>query len=332
MDIALDLGTSKFRIAVMGEDTIFTESTTVAYDEQGHYIVGDDAEQLMGRAPLGMTVIHPISAGVVKDFNASVALIRYALSLAQSSRGSGRPNVTVSVPMGITVVEKRAVEEAIREAGAKQVHLFESVIAAGSGAGLLLDSPRGSLILNLGAGVTEAAVVSMGGIVEFRKVSIGGRNFDESIVESVRKEYGFLIGLKTAEKLKCSIGELEGSMSFDAKGRSLTTGLPETLHVPCNLIETQVDSYCEAVVNLLVNTVERSQPELVGDFIDSGIIITGGSSRLFGLVDRLRQKTDMPIVVADDAETCVIRGLLSAQPVRRRAMRMPLLFSRLAKK
>lgn len=320
MDIALDLGTSKFRIGLLGNSQIYAESATVAFDQQGCHTAGDAAERLVGRAPQGMDVLHPISAGVVKDFDASVALIRHAFSCVQGSRMSARANVTVSVPTGITVVEKRAVEEAVREAGAKQVRLFESVIAAAVGAGLPVGSPHGALVLNLGAGVTEAAVVSMGGVVDCRKVGMGGSNLDEAIMESIRKEYAFLIGIKTAETLKCTAGDLDSRTSFDVRGRSLTTGLPHTLQVPSTLIEAQVDTYCETIVGLLVNTLESSPPELVGDFMDSGIVIVGGGSRLHGLLDRLRQRTDMPIVVADDPETCVIRGLLASDGRRRRSL------------
>ncbi|MDQ0190253.1 rod shape-determining protein [Alicyclobacillus cycloheptanicus] len=315
MDIALDLGTSRFRVGVLGSDNMCSEPSTVAYDQSGRQLVGDQAEQLIGRAPQGMTAIHPILSGVVKDFEAAVALIRYAFSQALQGRMPRRPNVTVSIPTGITAVEKRAVEEAVREAGGKQVQLFESVIAAAIGAGLPFDSPHGALILNLGAGVTEAAVISLGGIVDCRKISMGGRNLDEAIVESVRKEHAFLIGLKTAEALKCSCGE-DSSAVLTVRGRNLATGLPDTLEVSRALIESQVASYCESVVGLLVSALESSPPELVGDFMDSGIVITGGGSRLHGLLSRLRQKTDMPIVVADDADTCVIRGLLSAVPQR----------------
>lgn len=320
MDIALDLGTSKFRIGELGNDAICAEPATVAYDVQGRPTVGAEAEQLVGRAPQGITVVHPISAGVVKDFDAAVALIRHAIGRVQGSKMAGRPNLTVSIPTGITIVERRAVEDAAREAGAKQVHLFESVIASAIGAGLPVGSPHGALVLNLGAGVTQAAVVSMGGVVNCRTASFGGRDLDEAIVELVRKEYAFLIGIKTAEELKCTAGNSDGEASFVVRGRSLTTGLPETLQVRRTMIEMQVNSYCEMIVGLLVNTLESSPPELVGDFMDSGIVMMGGGARLHGLLERLRQKTDMPIVVAEEAETCVIRGLQSSASRRRRSL------------
>lgn len=317
LDIALDLGTSYFRVGELGSDTIHAEPATVAYDKEGQMTSGERAERLVGRAPQGVSVVHPISAGIVKDFDAAVALMRYALSLVQGKRMTTRPHVTVSMPTAITAVEQRAIEEAVREAGAKQVQLFESVIAAAFGAGLPVDSPRGTLVLNLGAGVTEAAVVSLGGIVDSRRSSFGGRNLDEAIAESVRKEHAFLIGIKTAEELKCRVGQSSEKAVFEVRGRSLATGLPETVSVSRELIEMQVDSYCDAIVGLLVSALESSPPELVGDFMDSGIVVMGGGTHLHALLTRLRERTDMPITVAEEPETCVIRGLLASRTGRR---------------
>ncbi len=319
MDLALDLGTSYFRVGELGSDTIHAEPATVAYDKNGQTTAGQMAERLVGRAPQGVSVVHPISAGIVKDFDAAVVLIRHAITLMQGKRMATRPNITVSTPTGITAVEQRAIEEAVREAGAKQVHLFESVIAAAVGAGLPVESPRGHLILNLGAGVTEAAVVSLGGIVDSRKSSFGGRNLDEAIVESVRKEHGFLIGIKSAEQLKWNVGEYPEKPTFEVRGRGLSTGLPETISVSRELVETQVESYSETIVGLLVSALESSPPELVGDFMDSGIVVMGGGTPLHALLDRLEERTEMPILTADEAQTCVIRGLLSSNVGRRRS-------------
>ncbi|MCL6453994.1 MAG: rod shape-determining protein [Alicyclobacillus sp.] len=317
MDIALDLGTSRFRVGVLGHEQIWSEPATVSVDEQGTCRAGVFAEQLVGRAPRGVSVVHPIDGGVVKEFDAAVQLIRYALSLVEGGKLSRRSNVTVSVPTGLTAVERRAVEEAVRAAGAKQVRLFETVIAAAIGAGLPVAAPRGTLVLNLGAGVTEAAVVSLGGIVDARKAAVGGRNLDRAIAEAVRREYGFLIGIKTAEQLKCAAGASADTKDFEVRGRNLGNGLPESLLVPRALVASQVESYSDAIVSLLVDTLESAPPELVGDFMECGIVVSGAGAQLSGLMERLRRATEMPIQVAEDAENCVIRGLLTSHTRRR---------------
>ncbi|WAH36763.1 rod shape-determining protein [Alicyclobacillus dauci] len=310
MDFFIDLGTSYFRIGVSGSEEIINEPCVVAWDELGRVIVGTEAEQILGRNPYGVEVLHPIEDGSIKHFDAAVNVIKYAVTKFLPGRFPRRFNLTLSVPSGLTDVERRVFKEIGEQAGARQVKLFDSTVAAAIGADLPIGQPIGCLVVNLGAGVTQAAVMSMNGVVDKRFSKTGGRTVDTSIVEMLRKNYGFLIGLRSAEDLKLRYAEQLDVESFEARGRNLRTGLPDSILVPRTLIEQQLKTYYETIVNLVVETLETCPPELVGDIMDRGIVLVGGNAKMADILPSLTRRTEVPIVIAQSPETCVVRGLM----------------------
>ena len=309
MHVLMDLGTSHFRAAATETSDILNEPCVVAKTETGRTIIGSEAARMVGRNPDVIRIVHPMEAGAVKDLDAVVQVIEYAARRLAPSRFARKFTMTLSFPTGLTHVEKKAVEEAAKLAGAKQVHMVDASVAAAVGAGLPIESPTGCLVLDLGAGVTEAAVLSMRGVVNSRRLNRGGRDIDVAIADAVRKEYGFLLGSVSAENLKKQFGAYAGKV-VAVKGRNRTTGLPGEVEIPKSVVDAPLNSYCESVVDLMVQAISSCPPELAGDIVDRGMVVLGGGAQMRAFTDKLLARTEVPVVVADNPDTCIILGLM----------------------
>jgi len=313
LHLAIDLGTSYFRSGLAGSENIFTEPCAVARDKYGKMTaVGEEAERMVGRHPESMEILHPVHGGAIKDYEGTVAVLKYIVDRLIPRKVARRFDLTLAVPSRLTSVERRALEEAAKEAGARQIRLFDMLVAAAIGADLAIAEPVGCLLISMGAGTTEIALTSLGGIVDSRRIPIGGGTVDEEIMEWVRKERAFLIGKHTAEQLKRGTGEIDGSTTSSLKGRSLATGLPEQIEIPNTVVKDLLERYYVIIVGLIVQTMEFCPPELVGDIMDHGIVLVGGGATDVNVLESLTQKTEVPITVADSPETCVIRGLMKS--------------------
>jgi rod shape-determining protein MreB len=310
MRLALDLGTSNFRAGICGRSDIISEPCVIAFEQDGETVIGTEAARMVGRNPDMIEVANPIKWGAIHDFGAVVQVMRHVVKTLLPSGFGRRFSLTVAVPSGLTQVERKAVEEAGKSAGAREVRLVNATVAAAWGAQLPIESPMGCLVVNLGAGVTEAAILSMQGIVDSRSLNTGGRSIDEAIAESIKREYWFLVGQLSAENLKQRCGEMGGTDPLEVKGRNLHTGLPDRLLVSRSIVDDQLETYCGTIVELIVQTLSTCPPELVGDIVERGIILVGGGAKVKGLVRKLIAHTEVPIIVAEEPETCVIRGLL----------------------
>ncbi|WP_051322209.1 rod shape-determining protein [Alicyclobacillus contaminans] len=317
MHIVFDLGTSTFRAAVPGQGEWISEPSVVAFDEAGRCMVGAEAAEMIGRNPQVVRVVRPIQAGAVADFDAVVQLMQRQMARLSSAGWRRRCTVTLSIPAELTQVERKALAEAATAAGAKQVEFMEACVAAAIGTELPIGEPTGCFVVNLGAGITEAAILSMGGIVNYQFMQFGGAAIDAALMERLKKEYGFLIGQLSAERLKraCSTRD-DGMAELVVKGRNLSTGLPDQRQVPVSLVHEQLDAYADMVVDLMVQTLTSCLPELVGDIMDRGIVLVGGGAECPRLVERLKHRTEVPMVVADNPLDCVIRGLQQHRPRR----------------
>lgn len=311
MDLVMDLGTAFFRIAVSGTNKILKEPNVIARDRSGRVIIGRDAAKMVGRNPDVIELTHPVIDGVIRDVDAVVAIIRHSVKSFMPSGLARRFNLTMAIASGLTPVEEKVVEDAARFAGARHVQLVNSTVAAALGAGLPIDKPTGSLVVNLGAGVTEAAVLSMRGVVESQRLRFGGRTIDDGIIEKVRKQYSFLLGQKTAEELKHRFSHEPAVTQMSVRGRNLRTGLPGELSVPRSLLDEQLQEYCESITDLIVQTISTCPPELVGDITEQGIVLVGGGSQVAGLLEKLRNRLEVPIIIAEEPDTSVIRGLVA---------------------
>ncbi len=312
-DIGIDLGTANTLVYVKGKGIIVREPSVVAMKIDNNTImaVGDEAKKMIGRTPGNIVAIRPMRDGVIADFNVTYRMIKYFIGKAYISSMIGKPRVLVSVPSGITEVEKRAVEEAAVQAGARIARLIEEPMAAAIGAGLPVGDPTGSMIVNMGGGTAEIAVISLGGIVTSKSIRAAGDKQDEAIVHYIKKMYNLAIGERTGEEIKINIGSahshaVEGSM--DIKGRDLVTGLPKTINISS---EEVLEALKEPVANILdgiKNTLEKTPPELAADIIDRGIMLSGGGALLHGLDTLVAQETGMPVQVAENPLDCVASG------------------------
>lgn len=313
LHLAIDLGTSYFRSALAGKDDIFTEPCTVARDKHGKVnAIGAEAERMVGRHPKSVEILHPVQGGVIQDHQATVSVLKYIVNRLIPRKITRRFDLTLAVPSRLTAVQLRALEEAAKEAGARKIHFFDTLVAAAIGADLSIAEPTGCLLVNLGAGSTEIALTSLGGIVDSRRLDIGGKTVDEEIMEWVRKERAFLIGKHTAEQLKQSTSATNESAYLPVKGQNLATGLPEQIEIPRQVIDDLHRQYYETIVSLIVQTMEFCPPELVGDIMDHGIVLVGGGANGCHVLESLTERTEVSIIVADSPDTCVIRGLMKS--------------------
>ena len=316
-DIAIDLGTANTLVFVKGRGVVLSEPSVVAIDNRTDKVlaVGAAAKQMIGRTPGNIVATQPLKDGVIADFKVTEKMLSYFIGQAGSKRGLSRyllrPRVVVCVPSGVTGVELRAVKEASQSAGARRAYTIEEPLAAAIGAGLPVNEPQGSMIVDVGGGTTEVAVISLGGIVTKASVRVAGNEMDEAISTYIHKEYQVAVGTQTAEQLKIELGSafrLKEEESAEIRGRYLVTGLPKTIVITSEEVREAISMPVNAIVEAVRDTLDRTPPELASDIMDRGMVLAGGGALLRLLDERLRQETGVPVHVADEPLTCVATG------------------------
>jgi rod shape-determining protein MreB and related proteins len=311
-DMAIDLGTANTLVYVRGRGIVISEPSVVAIDSATGRVhaVGSDAKRMIGRTPATISAIRPLRHGVIADFEVTEQMLRYFLRKIEQRR-LARPRLVMCAPSGITDVEKRAIVEAANAAGAREVHLIEEPLAAAIGAGLPIDEPVGNMVVDVGGGTSEVAVISLGGIVVSRSLRVGGYEFDEAISNWVRRRHGLAIGAQTAEDIKLEIGsasELPEEFTFEVRGRELVSGLPRTVTLTSQEVRDALRDPLEAIIGAVKETLEHTPPELAADVGERGILLAGGGVLLHQFAERLREETGMPVRLDDSPLTCVAVG------------------------
>jgi rod shape-determining protein MreB len=311
-DMAIDLGTANTLVYVRGQGIVLNEPSVVAINtrDQQALAVGMEAKRMIGRTPSHIQAIRPLRDGVIADFDITERMLRYFIKKVQS-RPWARPRIIVCVPSGITGVERRAVEEAAYHAGARRAYTIEEPMAAAIGVGLPVHEPSGSMVVDMGGGTTEVAVISLGGIVVARSIRIGGDEIDEALIQWVKKEYNLLLGDRTAEQLKMAIGSawpFSDEPHAEIRGRDLVTGLPKTVIVTAQEVREAIEEPVQAVVDAVKYCLDKTPPELAADIMESGIVLTGGGALLRGLDVRIANETGTPVITADRPLHSVVVG------------------------
>lgn len=312
-DIGIDLGTANTLVHVKGKGIVVREPSVVAINKKTNSIlaVGDDAKNMIGRTPGDIVAIRPMKDGVIADFDVTQSMLKYFIKRAFTGGFMSKPRVVICVPSGVTEVEKRAVEEATLQAGAKEAYLIEEPMAAAIGASLPVEEPSGSMIVDIGGGTSEVAVISLGGIVTSKSLRIAGDEFDEAIVHYVKKEYNLMIGERTAEEIKMTIGAAYPKPKEEYKevrGRDLITGLPKNLSISSAEIMEALKEPINSIVDSIKYTLEKTPPELASDIMDRGIMLAGGGALLSGLDKLIKEETGMSVMVAENPLDCVAIG------------------------
>ena len=310
-DMAIDLGTANTLIYLKGQDIVIDEPSIVARNSRTGQIiaVGNDAKEMLGKTHQDIEVIRPLKDGVIANFEVTEGMLQGFIKKVKISR-IARPRMVIGVPTGITEVEKRAVKDSAERANAREVHLIGEPVAAAIGIGLEIDKPVGNMIVDIGGGTTEIAVIALNGIVTHESVRIGGDEMDEAIVQYFKREHNLLIGERTAENIKCEIGSATAveEVTKAVKGRNLIAGIPKTIQVTSSEIREALRDTVDAIVQSVTESLEKTPPELSSDILDRGIILTGGGALLKGLDQRLRDETDLPVNVAEDPLLTVAYG------------------------
>jgi rod shape-determining protein MreB len=311
-DMAVDLGTANTLVYVRGRGIVLNEPSVVAIDvtDGKPLAVGAEAKRMIGRTPSNIQAIRPLKDGVIADFDICEKMLRYFIHKVHQRRFA-KPRMVICVPSGITGVEQRAVIEAAEFAGARKAHIIEEPMAAAIGAGLPIHEPTGNMVVDIGGGTTEVAVISLGGIVTSQSIRVGGDELDEAIINYTKKEFQLALGERTAEEIKITLGSaypLEEEMRAEIKGRDLATGLPKTVVISTEQIRAAIEEPVQAIVDSVKATLDRTPPELSSDLMEQGIVLTGGGALLTGLAARLESETNMPIIVAQDPLNCVALG------------------------
>ncbi len=312
-DMAVDLGTANTLVYVRGRGIVLNEPSVVAVNTATGAIlaVGAEAKRMIGRTPSHIRAVRPLKDGVIADFDITEKMLRYFIQKVHHRRFLAKPRVVVCVPSGITGVEQRAVEEATISAGARAAFIIEEPMAAAIGAGLPIHEPRGNMVVDIGGGTTEVAVISLGGVVTSASVRVGGDELDEAIIQFVKKEFSVALGERTAEAIKLAVGSAfptADEMIAEIKGRDLVSGLPKTIHVTSEEVRRALEEPVNAIIDAVKNTLDRCPPELSADIMDKGVVLTGGGALLKGLDERLKHETGMPIHVAESPLSCVAIG------------------------
>src|SRR6266487_4035545 len=312
-DMAVDLGTANTLVYVRGRGTVLNEPSVVALNVGTGQIVavGAEAKRMIGRTPGHILAVRPLKDGVIADFDITEKMLRYFIQKVHHRRWLAKPRVVICVPSGITGVEQRAVEEAAISAGARAAFIIEEPMAAAIGAGLPIHEPSGNMVVDIGGGTTEVAVISLGGVVTSSSVRVGGDELDEAIIQHVKKEYSVALGERTAEAIKLAIGSAfptVDDMMAEIKGRDLVSGLPKTIHITAEEVRKAIEEPVNSIIDAVKNTLDRTPPELAADIMDKGIVLTGGGALLKGLDERLKHETGMPIHVAENPLSCVAVG------------------------
>jgi rod shape-determining protein MreB len=315
-DLAIDLGTANTCVYVKGKGIVLREPSVVAVkrDNRGNnkvLAVGSEAKRMLGRTPGNIVAIRPMKDGVIADFEVTEAMLRHFISKVHNSRRLVRPRIVICVPTGITQVEKRAVRESAQSAGAREVFLIEEPMAAAIGADLPITEPTSNMVVDIGGGTTEVAVISLAGIVYSKSVRIGGDKMDEAILQHVKRKYNMLIGESSAEDIKTTIGSaypLDPELVMDVKGRDLVSGIPQNISITSEEVRKAISEPVDAIVQAVRIALEQTPPELAADIVDRGIVLTGGGALLKGLDSLLREETSLPITVVDDPLSTVALG------------------------
>ena len=312
-DMAVDLGTANTLVYVRGRGIVLNEPSVVAINQNtgGILAVGLEAKRMIGRTPGNIVAIRPLKDGVIADFDTTERMLRYFIQKVHERRHLAKPRLVVCVPSGITGVEQRAVKDAGYAAGARKVYIIEEPMAAAIGAGLPIHEPTGNMVVDIGGGTTEVAVISLGGIVTAQSIRVGGDEMDQAIITWVKKEYSLLLGERTAEEIKMAIGsafQTPGEPNAEIRGRDLVSGLPKTIGVSAEEIRRAIDEPVNAIIDAVKSTLDKCPPELSGDIMDRGIVLTGGGAMLRGLDERLRYETGMPIHITEHPLDAVVMG------------------------
>ena len=312
-DLAIDLGTVNTRIYSRDRGVVVNEPSAVALDDRTGEVraVGTEAKEMLGRTPANIRVVRPLKDGVIADFKVTEKMLNYFIQKAHQRRTLVHPRIVISVPSEITQVEKRAVAESAYRAGAAEVHLVEQAMMAAIGAGMPITEPGGNLVVDIGGGTTDVAVISLSGMVYSRSLRIAGNHMDEAIVNYLKRKYNLLIGERTAEQIKIEIGSayaLDKPLTMEIKGRNLIEGMPKTITVDDSEIREALSECISTMVNAIRVALERTPPELSADIIDRGIVLAGGGALLKNLDKRIREETGLPVCIADDPLCCVVLG------------------------
>ncbi len=314
-DLAIDLGTANTLVYVKGKGIVLREPSVVAvrqdYRTNKVLAVGKEAKMMLGRTPGNISAIRPIKDGVIADFEVTEAMLRYFINKVHNRRTLVHPRIIISVPSGITQVEKRAVKESAEQAGAREVYLIEEPMAAAIGAGLPITEPTANMIVDIGGGTTEVAVISLAGIVYANSVRVAGDKMDDAILHHIKRHHNLAIGEHSAELIKTTIADVMPEPPFETmeiKGRDLVTGVPKTLTIDSNEIRGAISEQVDAIVEAVKMALELTPPELAADIVDKGIVLTGGGALLKNLDKRLKEETGLPIIIADDPLSSVVLG------------------------
>ncbi len=313
-DMGIDLGTATVLVFLQGKGIVLQEPSVVAMDrDRGQiFAVGEEARRMLGRTPGNIIALRPLRDGVIADYDSTEKMLRYFIAKACGRQGLFRPRVMVCIPSGVTGVEERAVRQAAQQAGARQAFVIEEPLAAALGAGLDIAEPSGAMVVDIGGGTTDIAVLSLGGIVCSSSLRVAGDKFDEAIVRYIRREHNLMIGERSAEELKIHIGSAHPSSraenSMDIRGRDLVTGLPKTVNITCREVYSAIQEPLQQIVSAVKEVLEKTPPELAADLVNRGIVMTGGGSLLHGLDLLLSEETGLPVHVADDPVSCVALG------------------------
>lgn len=311
--MGIDLGTANTLVHVKGKGIVLSEPSVVAIQrDTGEVLaVGEEAKQMIGRTPGNIVAIRPLKDGVIADFDVTQAMLKYFIRKSIDTKSFIRPRVIVGVPSGVTEVEKRAVIDATIQAGAREAYLIEEPMAAAIGAGLPVHEPTGNMVVDIGGGTTEVAVISLGGIVTSRSIRVGGDEMDESIIQYIKRTYNLMIGERTAEEVKVTIGAAiipSSDETMEIRGRDLVSGLPKTLTIRASEVQQALSEPVMSIIEAVKVTLEKTPPELASDIMDRGIVMTGGGSLLKGLDRLLSRETGMPVHISEDALLCVCMG------------------------
>lgn len=314
-ELGIDLGTANTLVYVRGRGLLIDEPSVVAIDKASRRVVaiGLEAKRMLGRTPGEIEAIRPMKDGVIADFDLVEQMLKYFIRKVQKYRFYFRPRAVIGVPSGITEVEKRAVVDSAESAGVREVHLVAEPMASAIGMGIPVSEPSGNMVIDIGGGTAEIAVLALNGMICDMSVRIGGDEMDEAIVSYLKKTYNLLVGESTAEQIKIQIGSafpLEDELEMEVKGRDLVAGIPKTLRITSTEIRDALNEPISTIIEAVKQALEQTPPELSADILDKGIIMTGGSSQLRGLDERLRQETNLPVNVIDEPLTCVARGAL----------------------
>ena len=317
-DLAIDLGTANTLIYVKGKGIVSCEPSVVAVQKDARggrrvLAVGKDAKEMLGRTPGSIVAIRPMKDGVIADFEITEAMLRYFIAKAHNRKTLIHPRIIICVPFGITEVEKRAVRESAESAGAREVYLIEEPMAAAIGSGLPITEPSGNMIVDIGGGTSEVAVISLAGIVFSKSIKVGGDKMDQAIIQHIKRKYNLLTGERTAEQIKCTVGTAyptppEEVMTMEVKGRDLVDGIPKTITINSDEVREAMQEPISQIVEAVLAALESTPPELAADIVDKGIVLAGGGALLRNLDLLLREETGLPVMLCDDPISAVVLG------------------------